>query len=141
MTKSCEKDKSTEWSYTKTYSDDQIREFEKSILSNPTTIIDSDIPLYTEEQMLKMFREGCLSISKTIDDLHLNDKERLRSTGVYSLLKQMGKGDSLLLPIEKWHSARASASMLKKSFGTEFIVKKTTPKGKDADTIEVVRIN
>lgn len=132
-----------DWVLTKSLTDEKIEELCVDILDNPkvmsTSLSNEQRYLYTKDQMIEMFRSGALSISSSLSSVFVTEHKATRPPGVYSLLRNMEKGDSLYLPTSKWSSARVAASKLKRFFGSRYSVTKVSPYDKDGDTVEVIR--
>lgn len=103
-------DPSTDWVETKTLNS-ECGEIGKELLDSPVFYTNNThgaaVRLYTEDQMLEMFRYG-YSLFQT----------------PYMFMHKMGVNDTVVFPIESWPSARSAASILKRQFGAVYRVEK-----------------
>ena len=126
--------------YVSSYSDDILSK-PRFFLSSTTSEFDKQ-PLYSEQQMLEMFRLGFMSMSKTgFGRKALANANRKRSVpGPYPTLRQLHIGGKALFPYSSWATVRVAAAKLKAEFGSQFRVCKLAPPGRIGD-IEVLRVS
>ncbi len=133
-----------EWISTYTYTDEEICSFADDELSYPFYEAGPNTPeaeiqeLYTKRQMLEMFRIGSKITAERIYYRKKPGKRNSVHPRPYPLMRFMKKGDSILLPFEKWQAARTAACKLRKQFGSVFAVRKMII-GEPSD-IEVTRL-
>ena len=130
------------WVVTCTYSDEEIKEYGEEILASPAMTISvpsSEVKLqalYDEDQMLRMFREGCLTILR--EKYKKKSKKNSKPPRPFPILRDMAVGESVNVPFEKWQAARSAASKLKRDFGCVFVVRKVAKTGEIGE-IEIYR--
>ena len=130
------------WVVTCTFSDEEIKEFGQVLLESPAMTVnlfseEKGQNLYSEEQMLEMFREGCLAVLRQRYKSKTN-KRNSKPPRPFPILRDMKVGESVTVPFEKWQAARTAASKLKRDFGCVFIVRKIA-RNKEVGEIEILR--
>lgn len=131
---------SFDWTTTVSIPDSQISNYCSFTLSEPTKIVDGQ-KLYSQEQMIDMFRRG-LEVRPQIDKItYVASIIGSVCRGVpYHILKTMDVNQTVYFPYEKWNALRSAAATLKNNYGCKFKVVKETP-SKQIGRIKVTRLS
>ena len=136
----------TDWIISCSLSDEMIKEYGSSILNkpffwmNPQDATKQDIPIYSQEQMIEMFRQGFMTMSRTDIGQKILKLKKQKWLRPYTLLRKMDVGRTITFPYDKWSSVRTAASRIKKQFGSVYQTRKISPMREQGD-IEVTRIS
>lgn len=132
-------DSMEDWFTTTSLNKEHIREQTKKLLNRPAMVDDStDERLYSEDQMLEMFRFGFETISETsVGKKIIAQLKRIASTP-YRIIRNMDVGEKRVFPYESWNAVRSAAGAIKRVYGTTFRVVKLAKSGEIGD-IEIIR--
>ena len=108
-----------DWITSLSLSEEEIVELTTNILSNPSLIsktsIGDDNHFYSYSQMIEMF--VCGMSAKPDKKI-----KKMNTSSAYGKMRTLDKGDTIVLPYDKWNSARTAASKLKKDYGVRYTV-------------------
>lgn len=126
------------WIMSSSIPEETINDRCKYLLESAKYSSEADGPLYTQRQMVEMFREGYAMFLDT--PLGQKILKAIRKTHApYAKIRDMEVGELLLFPYVKWKTVRTAASRLKIQYGAEFTVRKLGEKGEINDIL-VTRI-
>ena len=132
-------DSTSDWFTTTSLNEENIRQQTKGLLNRPTLVDNTtDERLYSESQMIEMFRFGFETISETEIGKKIIAQIKRKISTPYKIIRDMSVGEKKLFPYEAWNAVRSAAGVLKKVYGSTFRVSKLARAGEIGD-IEVIR--
>jgi len=131
-------DAETDWFTTTSLDEDNIKKQAKNLLNRPVLVDDTtNERLYSEEQMIEMFRAGFETVSETVVGKKIVTQLK-RKTTPYCIIKNMNVGERQVFSFEEWGAVRSAASAMKSLYGAIFKVSKLARSG-DIGDIEIIR--